>query len=65
MATGKFWGCGSQKEAWDKYCSFLDLSVDEFMAIQDKLLMEHIKLLAKCELGRALMGDKIPERRPW
>ncbi|MEE9399578.1 MAG: GH3 auxin-responsive promoter family protein [Dehalococcoidales bacterium] len=59
--SGNFWGCGSQKEAWDKYCSFLDLSVDEFMEIQNKLLMEHINLLAKCELGRALMGGKVPE----
>lgn len=61
LNAGEFWGCSSQKEAWNKYCSFLDLSVDEFMAIQDKLLMEHINLLAKCELGRALMGDKVPK----
>ncbi|MFC1967621.1 GH3 auxin-responsive promoter family protein [Chloroflexota bacterium] len=59
--SGKFWGCGSQKEAWDKYCRFLDFDVDEFMAVQNKLLMEHIELLAKCELGRALMGDKAPK----
>lgn len=56
-----FWGCNSQKEAWNKYCGVLDLSVDEFMAIQDKLLMEHINLLSKCELGKALMGEKIPK----
>lgn len=52
---------GSCKEIWDRFCSFLDLSVDEFMTIQNKLLMEHINLLAKCELGKALMGEKIPK----
>jgi len=34
------WEKGNQKEIWDRYCSFLDLSVDEFMEIQNKLLME-------------------------
>ncbi len=58
---GNYWGSGTQKEAWDKYCSFLDLSIDEFMAIQNKLLMEHIDLLAKCELGKTLMGGQIPK----
>ncbi len=54
------WLHGSQKEIWDKYCSFLDLSVDDFMALQNKLLMEHINLLAKSELGKALMNGKTP-----
>jgi len=55
------WGSGNQKEIWKRYCSFLDLSVDEFMEIQNKLLMEHIDLLTKCELGKALMGGKTPK----
>ncbi len=55
------WESGNQKEIWNRYCSFLDLSVDEFMAIQEKLLMDHISLLAKCELGKTLMEGKIPK----
>lgn len=55
------WERGNRKEIWDRYCSFLDLNVDEFMGIQNKLLMEHISLLAKCELGKTLMGGKIPK----
>ncbi|MDD5038312.1 MAG: GH3 auxin-responsive promoter family protein, partial [Dehalococcoidales bacterium] len=56
----KIWERGNRKEIWDRYCSFLDLNIDEFMAMQDKLLMEHVKLLAGCELGRALMDGNIP-----
>jgi len=55
------WESGNKKEIWNRYCSFLDLSVDEFMAVQEKLLMEHINLLADCELGKALMGGKKPK----
>ncbi len=55
------WEKGNQKEIWNHFCSYLDLSVDEFMDIQNKLLMEHIDLLAKCELGKALMGRKTPK----
>jgi len=54
------WLNGSQKEIWDKYCYFLDFSVGDFMALQNKLLMEHLKLLANSELGKALMNDKTP-----
>ncbi len=55
------WERGNRKEIWDRYCSFLDLSVDEFMAVQEKLLMEHVDLLTGCELGKALMGGKTPK----
>jgi hypothetical protein len=51
---------GRRDEVWRKYCGFLDLSLDEFMGIQGRLLMEQIDLLSKCELGRKLLGDKIP-----
>lgn len=52
---------GKREEIWQKYCGFIDLSIDEVMKIQEKLLMEQIELLSKCELGRKIMGDKIPE----
>ncbi|MFZ5352318.1 MAG: GH3 family domain-containing protein [Bacillota bacterium] len=45
---------------WKKYCGFLDLSLEEFMRIQDRLLMEQIELLSRCELGRRLMGKCKP-----
>ncbi len=54
------WKNGNSQEIWDHFCGFLDLSVDEFMRLQDRLLMKQVHLLAKCELGRMLMGDQVP-----
>ncbi len=51
---------GRQDELWDKYCGFLDLTIEEFMQIQRRLLLEQIHLLARCDLGRALLGGKKP-----
>ena len=51
---------GRKEEIWTKYCGFLDFSIDEFMKIQERLLMEQIGLLGKCMMGRMLMGDVIP-----
>ena len=51
---------GQKDEVWKRYCGFLDLSLTEFMDIQRRLLMEQIKLLSECELGRKLLGDEEP-----
>jgi hypothetical protein len=51
---------GMQEEVWRKYCGFLDLSIDKFMEIQERLLQEQIDLLSKCELGRKFMGNYVP-----
>ncbi len=52
---------GRQKEIWMKYLGFLDLSIGEFMKIQERLLLEQIDLLGKSMMGRMLMGDVIPK----
>ncbi len=52
---------GRKEEIWMKYCGFFDLSMDEFMEIQERLLLEQIDLLGKSMMGRMLMGDKIPK----
>ncbi|NIS81154.1 MAG: GH3 auxin-responsive promoter [Anaerolineales bacterium] len=52
---------GRRDEVWEKYCGFIDLRLGQFMQIQRDLLMEQIQLLAGCELGRKLLGSKIPE----
>ena len=52
---------GRQEEIWTKYLGFLDLSIDEFMEIQERLLLEQIDLLGKSLLGRMLLGDVIPK----
>lgn len=37
----------SKKEIWEEYCGFLDLSLDKFMQIQHRLLMEQMHLWEK------------------
>jgi len=52
---------GRKEEIWMKYCGFFDLSIDEFMEIQERLMVEQIDLLGKSMMGRMVMGDVIPK----
>ena len=52
---------GSNKELWQKCCGFIDLTLPEFMTIQERLLKEQLSLLKKCELGRSILGAANPE----
>ncbi len=45
---------------WQEYCGFLDFSLDQFMEIQNRLMLEQIELYAGCELGRRIMKGKKP-----
>jgi len=51
---------GRTEELWQKCCGFIDLSLDEFMAIQKRLLLEQIELLKRCELGRYFLNGANP-----
>jgi hypothetical protein len=51
---------GRHEELWQRCCGFIDLSLDDFMRIQRRLLLEQTELLKKCELGRVVMGGAIP-----
>jgi hypothetical protein len=51
---------GRKEELWQMCCGFLDLSLEEFMAIQKRLLLEQIGLLKNCELGRKVMHGAMP-----
>ena len=46
---------------WIKHCGFLDLSIEQFMRIQNSLLLEQLQQVAHCPLGRRLLGKKLPE----
>jgi hypothetical protein len=52
---------GRRDEVWKKYCGFLDLSLEQFMEIQERLLKEQLQLVGRSKLGRTLMGDHPPE----
>jgi hypothetical protein len=52
---------GRYEELWQMGCGFIDLSLEQFMAIQKRLLLEQIELLKNCELGREIMRGAMPE----
>lgn len=45
---------------WQKYCGFLDFSLEDFMDTQRHLLMEQVELLSNCELGQTIMRGARP-----
>lgn len=45
---------------WQEYCGFLDLSLEEYMEIQRRLLMEQIELMVACPLGKRFFGEVPP-----
>ncbi len=48
-------------EIWQEYCGFIDLSVEEFMQIQERLMLEQIDLYSKCDLGQRFFKGKKPD----
>jgi len=51
---------GRKEELWQMCCGFIDLTLEQFMAIQKSLLLEQIELLKNCELGRKIMRGAMP-----
>ena len=49
-----------QDELWQRCCGFIDLSLEDFMRIQRRLLLEQMELLKKCHLGRYIMNGADP-----
>lgn len=42
----------SREDVWNEYCGFLDLSMDEFVQIQNRLMDEQIALWSRSPLGK-------------
>ncbi len=51
---------GNHDELWQRCCGFIDLSLEDFMGIQRRLLLEQLELLKRCELGRYIMNGANP-----
>jgi hypothetical protein len=51
----------SEAELWQRYCGFLELTIDEFMDIQRGLLMDQIDRVSDSILGKKIMGDRKPK----
>jgi len=39
----KYFDTLTEEELWQRYCGFLGLSIDDFMNIQEHLLMEQVE----------------------
>jgi len=52
---------GRSEELWQMCCGFLSLNLEQFMAIQKRLLVEQIGLLNRCTLGRKIMHGVKPQ----
>ena len=52
---------GRNEELWQMCCGFLDLTLEQFMTIQKRLLLEQIELLKWSPLGNKVMRGARPE----
>jgi len=50
-----------QKGLWAEYCGFLDLSIQEYMAMQERLLLEQVNILNGTGLGRRFFDGAPPK----
>ncbi|MBN2074860.1 MAG: GH3 auxin-responsive promoter family protein [Dehalococcoidales bacterium] len=57
----EFFSSRDNDRIWQRYCGFLDLSVKEFMEIQENLLMEQIDLVSDSPLGKIIMKNIKPK----
>lgn len=51
---------GRHEEIWQRCCGFIDLSLEDFMVIQRRLLLEQLELFKRCELGMGIMRGAMP-----
>ena len=61
LPEDKYFNTLTEDELWQRYCGFLDLSVGEFMTIQEELLMDEIDLVADSTLGKQIMSNHKPK----
>ena len=54
----KVFQSGDADTIWQKYCGFLDLSLDEFMKIQEELLLQQIEVVADSPLAKRFMPER-------
>ena len=51
----------TKEEMWQEYCGFLDLTTEEFMEIQYRLMEEQIRLWSTSTLGKGILKGKHPK----
>ena len=61
LPEDKFFETRDERKIWERYCGFLDLSLEEFMKIQRRLLIEQIELVSDSPLGKKIMNGSKPK----
>ena len=51
---------GRNEELWQMSCGFTGLNLEQFMAVQKRLLLEQLELLNRCPLGEKVMRGAKP-----
>lgn len=46
---------------WQEFCGFLDLSLEQYMEIQKRLLLEQLSLYRNCELSERILAGRRPQ----
>ncbi|MDN5307443.1 MAG: hypothetical protein PWP16_806 [Eubacteriaceae bacterium] len=49
---------GKSEKLWNEYCGFLDLDINEYMSIQNRLMEEQLELWSRSELGKQMLRGK-------
>jgi hypothetical protein len=52
---------GKREELWQMCCGFLSLNINEFMDVQNRLMLQQLELLNNCQLGHKIMQDARPQ----
>jgi hypothetical protein len=52
---------GKHQELWQMCCGFLSLTIDEFMGVQERLLIKQIEILNRSPMGKKLLHGSRPE----
>lgn len=50
----------SKEEIWEEYCGFLTLTTEEFMNIQNRLLLEQMETWCSSGIGQSILKGKYP-----
>ena len=45
---------------WQEYCGFLELDMDAYMGIQNRLLEEQMRLWCSSPLGKKILKGRVP-----
>lgn len=51
----------NEAEIWQRYCGFLDLTVNDFLKIQEALLLDQLDKVSNSTLGKRIIGEIVPK----